>query len=176
MPNKYNIDINQVDFSKKKFEEKIDLDTIREQRNIPYQELKKIAGSKNIFKESAKYAESEFNRKNTLEISENAFQILEKYGPQPALSYLTILDGVKARTASAILAAYNDKYGIIDDKAINFLQSKGFFNSVEFTQDRDYIRNYDDYIAILKKIVDQHEQIETVREADFILYELGELD
>ncbi|MFB6200373.1 MAG: hypothetical protein ABEJ83_05805 [Candidatus Nanohaloarchaea archaeon] len=176
----YKIPVKDIDFSKMKFERKVDIESIQQHGEVPFDELVKIAGAKNIYQDTAREAETEFNRSNCEQLTEEAFQILAECGTSPALSYLTLLDGVRARTASAILAAYNpNKYGIIDERAVNYLKRQGFFpetDSVGSWRDREYIRNFDRYLEILGQIVEENPGIETVREADFALYQLGDLE
>lgn len=164
------LDYSNVDFSEKEFEDDANASEIRDRGYLTHQDLANIADNKSGGRTKKTVRESEYNQENVEELSKEAFEILDKYGVEPAMSYLTLLDGIRARTASAILTAYSRDYGMIDRKAVGKLQEHGLLEDLEFTNDRDWIRFYPIYLEKLQKILEQNPEFDSVRNIEFALY------
>lgn len=165
-----NLDYSKIDFTNKKFEDQTNASEIRDRGYLTHQDLINIADNKSGGRTKKTVRESQYNRENVEELSKEAFKILEEHRVEPAMSYLTLLDGIRARTASAILTAYSEDYGMIDRKAVENLQERGILEDIEFTNDRDWIRFYPLYLDKLQKILDQNPEFESVRDIEFALY------
>lgn len=164
------LDYSKVDFDNKEFENDVNISNIRGRKGLTHQNLVNIADNKSGGRTKKTVRESQYNSENVEDLSKEAFKILEDYSVEPAMTYLTLLDGVRARTASAILAAYSEDYGMIDRKAVKSLQNRGILNNIDFSNDRDWIRYYPVYLEKLNKILEQNPEFDSVRDIEFALY------
>lgn len=165
------LDYSEVNFDQMLFEQDVDIENIRDSGYLKHQDLVDIVDNKSGGRATSTAQDSKFNRLNVEKISWEAFQLVEENKVRAALSHLTLLEGVRARTASAILVSYSDDFGMIDRKAVENLQLRGIMKDFKFSQDEDWIRYYPYYLEKLEEIRDSNSDFESVREVEFALYQ-----